>query len=74
VISNPEGPYADAHVGESLFAYDYRAGSTDGDNRKLRRAYELQLPIILLRNIRAGGVCAMRGVRPRMSRHIPRSH
>jgi putative restriction endonuclease len=52
--SNPEGPYADAHVGESLFGYDYRAGSTDGDNRKLRRAYELQLPIILLRTIRAG--------------------
>jgi putative restriction endonuclease len=54
VISNPEGPYADAHVGESLFAYDYRAGSTDGDNRKLRRAFELQLPIILLRTIRPG--------------------
>jgi putative restriction endonuclease len=54
VISNPAGPYADAHVGESLFGYDYRAGSTDGDNRKLRRAYELQLPIILLRTIRAG--------------------
>jgi putative restriction endonuclease len=54
VISNPEGPYADAHVGESLFAYDYRAGSTDGDNRKLRKAFELQLPIVLLRTIRAG--------------------
>jgi putative restriction endonuclease len=54
VISNPEGPYADAHVGESLFAYDYRAGSTDGDNRKLRSAFELQLPIILLRTIRPG--------------------
>jgi len=54
VISNPQGRYADAHVGESLFAYDYRAGSTDGDNRKMRRAFELQLPIILLRTIRAG--------------------
>lgn len=52
VISNPEGPYADTHVGESLFAYDYRAGSTDGDNRKMRRAHELGLPIILLRTIR----------------------
>src|SRR6185312_1123550 len=47
VVSNPAGPYADAHVGDSLFAYDYRAGSTDGDNRKLRRALELELPIIL---------------------------
>jgi putative restriction endonuclease len=54
VVSSPEGPYADAHVGESLFGYDYRAGSTDGDNRKMRRAYELGLPIILLRKIRTG--------------------
>lgn len=54
VISNPVGPYADADIGDSLFAYDYRAGSTDGDNRKMRRAYELGLPIILLRTIRPG--------------------
>lgn len=54
VISNPKGPYADTHVGDSLFAYDYRAGSTDGDNGKMRRACELGLPIILLRTIRPG--------------------
>jgi len=54
VISNPKGPYADTHVGESLYAYDYRAGSTDSDNRKMRRAFELGLPIILLRTIRPG--------------------
>jgi putative restriction endonuclease len=54
VISNPKGPYTDTHVGESLYAYDYRAGSTDGDNRKMRRAFELGLPIILLRTIRPG--------------------
>lgn len=54
VVSNPQGPYADADIGDSLFAYDYRAGSVDGDNRKLRRAYELQLPIILLRKIQDG--------------------
>src|ERR1700712_3615085 len=48
VVSNPAGPYADTDVGDSLFAYDYRAGSTDGDNKKMRRAYELGLPIILL--------------------------
>lgn len=54
VISNPAGPYADTDIGESLFAYDYRAGSTDGDNKKMRRAYELGLPIILLRTIRPG--------------------
>lgn len=54
VVSNPQGPYADTHVSDSLFAYDYRAGSADGDNRKLRRALELRLPIILLRWIQAG--------------------
>jgi putative restriction endonuclease len=54
VVSSPDGPYADSDVGESLFSYDYRAGSTDGDNRKMRRAYELALPIILLRKISTG--------------------
>ncbi|HTQ18785.1 HNH endonuclease [Mycobacterium sp.] len=54
VISNPKGPYADTQVGDCLYAYDYRAGSTDGDNRKMRRAFELGLPIILLRTIRPG--------------------
>lgn len=37
-----------------MLRYDYRAGSSAGDNAKLRRAYELQLPLILLRKI-AGG-------------------
>lgn len=41
VISDPKGPCADAHVGDFLCAYDYRAGSTDGDNRKMRRAFDL---------------------------------
>lgn len=54
VVSNPDGPYSDAHVSDSLFSYDYRAGSTDGDNRKMRKAYELGLPIILLRTIKPG--------------------
>ncbi|RRR39953.1 restriction endonuclease [Mycolicibacter terrae] len=54
IVSSPEGPYADEHVSDSLLAYDYRAGSTDGDNRKMRRAHELRLPIILLRKIRPG--------------------
>ncbi|MEZ0052488.1 putative restriction endonuclease [Mycobacterium sp. MAA66] len=54
VVSNPSGPYSDADISDSLFAYDYRAGSVDGDNRKLRRARELDLPIILLRKIKDG--------------------
>lgn len=52
VVSSPDGPYADSDIGESLFAYDYRVGSTNGSNRKLRRALELDLPIILLRKIK----------------------
>lgn len=51
VLSTPSGPYNDADLDGSVFRYDYRSGSTDGDNRKLRRAFELDLPIILLRKV-----------------------
>ena len=51
VVSSPSGPYDDQPLGDGSLRYDYRAGSTAGDNTKLRAAYELQLPIILLRGI-----------------------
>jgi putative restriction endonuclease len=54
VVSSPHGPYADAEVEGGLFRYDYRAGSTGGDNTKLRAAFEHQLPIILLRKLERG--------------------
>lgn len=54
IVSSPDGPYADREVDGGLFRYDYRAGSTAGDNTKPRRAYELGLPIILLRKIATG--------------------
>src|SRR4051794_609080 len=54
VASSPDGPYADREVEGGLFRYDYRAGSDQGDNAKLRRAYELELPVILLRKIDNG--------------------
>lgn len=54
VVSSPDGPYADTEVDGGGLRYDYRAGSTEGDNAKLRRASELGLPIILLRKIDAG--------------------
>ena len=54
VVSSPDSEHADADLGNSLFRYDYRKGSTKGDNTKLRRAHELGLPIILLRKIRDG--------------------
>ncbi|MDP7734251.1 HNH endonuclease [Mycobacterium paragordonae] len=52
IVSSPDGPYADTRISDTLFAYDYRKGNTQGDNTKLRRAYELGLPIILLRKLR----------------------
>lgn len=48
VVSSPDGPYADSELEGGLFRYDYRAGSTGGDNTKLRAAARLELPIILL--------------------------
>ena len=54
VVSNPQGPYRDRHVSGGLFHYSYRAGSDDGDNLKLRRAFQLQLPIILLQQLEPG--------------------
>ncbi len=54
MVSSPDGPYEDAAIEGGLFRYDYRAGSTGGDNTKLLAAYELQLPIILLRKVDNG--------------------
>lgn len=54
IVSSPTGPYDDRHVEGGLFHYDYRAGSTEGDNAKLRRAFELGLPVILLQKIDKG--------------------
>lgn len=54
IVSSPDGPYDDREVAGGLFRYDYRVGSDEGDNTKLRRAYELGLPLILLRKIADG--------------------
>jgi putative restriction endonuclease len=54
IVSSPSGPYDDRQVDGGLFHYDYRSGSTEGDNTKLRRAFELGLPVILLRKIDNG--------------------
>ncbi|MDQ7991771.1 MAG: HNH endonuclease [Propionicimonas sp.] len=54
VVSSPTGPYADREVEGGLFHYSYREGSINGDNAKLRRAFETGLPIILLRKVRDG--------------------
>lgn len=54
VLSSADGPYADREVAGGMFHYSYRQGSINGDNAKLRKAYELQKPIILLRKVRDG--------------------
>ncbi len=54
IVSSPDGPYDDRDIEGGLFHYDYRAGSMQGDNAKLRRAGELGLPLILLRKIATG--------------------
>lgn len=54
VVSSPNSEYSDTDIGNSLFRYDYRKGSPEGDNKKLRRAFELEFPIILLRRIKDG--------------------
>lgn len=54
IVSSPDGPYADETLDGGLFVYDYRSGTDAGDNTKLRRAHELDLPIILLRKVATG--------------------
>lgn len=54
ILSKPDSQYSDEEVGDGLFSYDYREGNPEGDNTKLRRAFELQLPLILLRWIKSG--------------------
>jgi putative restriction endonuclease len=54
IVSSPTGPYEDRQVDRGFFLYAYRAGSVDGDNRKLREAIELGVPLILLHKLDVG--------------------
>jgi putative restriction endonuclease len=55
ILSQPQGPYDDVETADGLLRYAYRTGPADsGDNRKLRRAAELGVPLLLLRGIAAG--------------------
>jgi putative restriction endonuclease len=54
IVSSADGPYQDEELNGGLFRYDYRAGSIEGDNRKLRLTQELRVPVILLRKIESG--------------------
>lgn len=54
IVSDPDGPYNDREIEGGMFHYDYQSKSDLGDNTKLRRAFELELPVILLRKIATG--------------------
>lgn len=55
ILSQPKGPYDDVETEDGLLRYAYRSGDPNGgDNRKLRRAAELGLPLILLTGIAPG--------------------
>lgn len=54
ILSAPDGPYSDEETHDGVLRYAYRSGSADGDNRKLREAMRLGVPLILLRKIDTG--------------------
>lgn len=55
ILTQPEGPYDDVRTPDGLMRYAYRDGPLDsGDNRKLRLAADLGLPLLLLEGIAPG--------------------
>jgi putative restriction endonuclease len=55
ILSQPNGPYNDVETADGLLRYAYRTGEPNsGDNRKLRQAAALGVPLILLRGIAPG--------------------
>lgn len=46
ILTSPDGPYADEELSGGLLKYHYQSGPSGGKNVKLRRAMELQLPVI----------------------------
>lgn len=54
IVHSVDGPYADRDTGDGLLHYAYRRGGSGGDNRKLRAAYELGAPLLLLVKPEAG--------------------
>lgn len=54
IRSSFKSPYQDQELETGIWRYDYQALSTQGDNRKLRLAYERATPIIWIREIAKG--------------------
>ncbi|MDE0572708.1 HNH endonuclease [Demequina sp. B12] len=51
VVSSADGPYADEEVSPGIWRYDFRAGGSGGDNRKLIAAHRLGVPVLLFRKL-----------------------
>lgn len=54
IYSAMNSPYSDQELSPGIWRYDYQARSTEGDNTKLRRAYQRQTPIIWIKEIAKG--------------------
>ncbi len=54
IYSAMNSPYSDQELSPGIWRYDYQARSTDGDNTKLRRAFERQTPIIWIKEVAKG--------------------
>jgi len=54
VVSSPRGPYADGSPSDGIWRYAYEGTTPGRTNIKLRRAYELGLPILYLEKISDG--------------------
>lgn len=54
VLTVLNGPYEDREIADGLWEYHYRAGGTEGDNRKLQRAADLEVDVIYFREIEPG--------------------
>ena len=54
IRSSLTSPYQDQELAPGIWRYDYQARSEEGDNRKLRLAYERSTPIIWIKEIARG--------------------
>jgi putative restriction endonuclease len=54
ILTSPDGPYADRELEGGLLRYSYQAGPEGGKNLELRRAMDLQLPLLRLNKVAKG--------------------
>lgn len=54
VLTVLDGPYEDKEIADGLWEYRYRSGGTEGDNRRLQRAADLEVDVIYFREEQPG--------------------